>query len=65
VLAGFSILLVFGGFSRRTSMTSFSRAENFYIAMLTSIWPKDAPLSATEQAVREAPNRVEEEGGEA
>jgi len=40
VLAGFSILLVFGGFFATHLHDQFFPRENFYIAYVTSVWPK-------------------------
>ena len=54
VLAGFSILLVFGGFFATHLHDQFFPRENFYIAYVDIRLAEDAPLAATEQAVREA-----------
>src|SRR5213593_33955 len=61
VLAGFSILLVFGGFFATRLHDQFFPRENFYIAYVDIRLAEDAPLAATEQAVREAQTVVEEE----
>jgi multidrug efflux pump subunit AcrB len=61
VLAGFSILLVFGGFFATHLHDQFFPRENFYIAYVDIRLAEDAPLAATEQAVREAQMVVEEE----
>lgn len=61
VLAGFSILLVFGGFFATHLHDQFFPRENFYIAYVDIRLAEDAPLAATEQAVREAQIVVEDE----
>lgn len=61
VLAGFSILLVFGGFFATRLHDQFFPRENFYIAYVDIRLAEDAPLEATEQAVREAETVVQEE----
>src|SRR5205823_168841 len=61
VLAGFSILLVFGAFFASALHHQFFPRENFYIAYVDIRLAEDAPLEATEQAVREAETVVEEE----
>src|SRR5215467_4405510 len=61
VLAGFSILLAFGGFFAMHLHNQFFPRENFYIAYVDIRLAEDAPLTSTEQAVREAQTVVEEE----
>src|SRR3954447_7159618 len=61
VLAGFSILLAFGGDFATHLHDPFFRGENFYIPCVDIRLAEDAPLAATEQAVREAQMVVEEE----
>jgi multidrug efflux pump subunit AcrB len=61
VLAGFSILLAFGGFFATHLHNQFFPRENFYIAYVDIRLAEDAPLTSTEQAVREAQTVVEEE----
>src|SRR5436309_5362965 len=61
VLAAFSILLVFGGFFATHLHDQFFPRENFYIAYVDIRLAEDAPLAATEQAVREAQMVVVEE----
>src|SRR5256885_10011953 len=61
VLAGFSILLAFGRFFATHLHNQFFPRENFYIAYVDIRLAEDAPLAATEQAVREAQMVVEEE----
>jgi multidrug efflux pump subunit AcrB len=60
-LAAFSILLVFGGYFASALHHQFFPRENFYIAYVDIRLAEDAPLDATEQAVREAETVVEEE----
>src|SRR5436309_394353 len=61
VLAGFSILLVFGVYFASALHHQFFPRENFYIAYVDIRLAEDAPLEATEQAVREAETVVERE----
>jgi multidrug efflux pump subunit AcrB len=61
VLATFSVLLVFGGYFGSALHHQFFPRENFYIAYVDIRLAEDAPLDATEQAVREAEAVVEEE----
>src|SRR5205823_1308226 len=61
VLAGFSILLAFGAFFASALHHQFFPRENFYIAYVDIRLAEDAPLEATEQAVREAETVVEQE----
>src|SRR5215471_15675236 len=60
VLAALSILLVFGGYFAASLHQQFFPRENFYIAYVDVRLPEDAPLEATEQAVREAEAVIEE-----
>src|SRR5205085_513775 len=60
VLAGFSILLVFGGVFATHLHDQFFPRENFYIAYVDIRLAEDAPLAATEQAVSQA-QTVDEE----
>jgi multidrug efflux pump subunit AcrB len=61
VLAGFLILLAFGGFFATHLHEQFFPRENFYIAYIDIRLAEDAPLAATQQAVREVQTVVEEE----
>ena len=61
VLAGFSILLVFGAYFATALHDQFFPREDFYIAYVDIRLAEDAPLAATEEAVREAQTVVEEE----
>ena len=61
VLAAFSILLVFGGYFGNALHDQFFPRENFYIAYVDIRLAEDAPLQATERAVREAETVVEQE----
>lgn len=61
VLAAFSTLLAFGGFFASRLHDQFFPRENFYIAYVDIRLAEDAPLAATDQAVREAEKVVEEE----
>jgi multidrug efflux pump subunit AcrB len=60
VLAALSILLVFGGYFASALHQQFFPRENFYIAYVDLRLAEDAPLDATEQAVREAEGVIEE-----
>jgi len=61
VLAASSILLVFGGYFASQLHQQFFPRENFYIAYVDIRLAEDAPLEATEQAVRAAEKVIEEE----
>jgi len=61
VLTGFSILLVFGAYFATALHHQFFPRENFYIAYVDIRLAEDAPLDATERAVREAETVVEQE----
>src|SRR5262249_18304122 len=61
ILAAFSILLAFGAFFASHLHQQFFPRENFYIAYVDIRLAEDAPLEATEQAVREAEAVIQEE----
>jgi multidrug efflux pump subunit AcrB len=61
VLAASSILLVLGGYFASQLPQQFFPRENFYIAYVDIRLAEDAPLDATEQAVRAAERVIEEE----
>jgi multidrug efflux pump subunit AcrB len=61
VLAASSLLLVFGAYFSSQLHQQFFPRENFYIAYVDIRLAEDAPLEATEQAVREAERAIEEE----
>src|SRR5262245_57721903 len=61
VLAGFSVLLVFGAYFARALHNQFFPRDNFYIAYVDVRLAEDSPLAATERVVHEAEMVVEEE----
>ena len=61
VLAVSSVLLVLGGYFASQLHQQFFPRENFYIAYVDIRLAEDAPLEATEQAVRAAERVIEEE----
>jgi len=61
MLAGFSVLLVFGAYFARALHNQFFPRDNFYIAYVDVRLAEDSPLAATERVVHEAEMVVEEE----
>src|SRR5262249_31922184 len=61
ILAAFSMLLVVGGYFANALHHQFFPRENFYIAYVDIRLAEDAPLEATEPAVREAETVIEVE----
>jgi len=60
VLAGFSLLLVLGGYFGSSLHHQFFPRENFYLAYVDVRLAEDSPLDATEQASHDAEKVVEE-----
>ena len=60
VLAGFSLLLVLGGYFGSSLHHQFFPRENFYLAYVDVRLAEDSPLDATEQASHDAEKVVED-----